>query len=109
MHIKFLVLFLMYVLEVSAIDEIAAVHRDLECLYEELSGEQQPPAQVSAIAQKVAKCRDRCYSAFSLLGKEKKAYESKIESLQKTPGEVDNNYSSCRILHRKTSRQSGWA
>jgi hypothetical protein len=74
--------------EVSAIDEIAAIHRDLESLFEELSGEQQPIAQVSEIAQKVATCRDRCYSAFSLLGEEKKAYERKIESLQKTPGEI---------------------
>jgi hypothetical protein len=73
---------------ITCVYEIAAAHRDLESLFKELSGEQQPITQVSEIAQKVATCRDRCYSAFSLLGEEKKAYERKIESLQKTPGEI---------------------
>ena len=64
--------------EASAIDEVAAVYRDLESLSEAL-GKEHPTAQVS---QKVVSCRDRCYLAFNHLGEEIKAYERKIESLQ---------------------------
>ena len=69
-------------------DKIAAVYQDLKSLSEELIKEQQPTTQGSAIAQKIASCRDICFSAFIHLGEEKKAYEHKIESLQKTQGEL---------------------
>ena len=63
-------------------DQVATLYRDLKSLSEELSEEQQPTIQVSAIAQKVASCHDRCYLAFNHLGEEWRAYERKIESLQ---------------------------
>ena len=63
-------------------DQVATLYRDLKSLSEELSEEQQSTTQVSAIAQKVASCRDRCYLAFNDLGEERRAYERKIESLQ---------------------------
>ena len=63
-------------------DEVAALYRDLKSLFEELSEEQQPVIQQSAIAEKVALYRDRCYSAFCHLGEERNKYEQKIKSLQ---------------------------
>ena len=66
----------------SVVDEIAALYRDFKSLSEKLSEEEQPTIQVSAIAKKVASCCDRCYLALNNLGKERRAYERKIESLQ---------------------------
>ena len=71
-----------FCIEIVAVDHVASLYQELKFLSDELSEEQQPTTQLSAITQKVASCRDRCYVAFNHLGVEMRQYERKIESLQ---------------------------
>ena len=67
---------------VTGTDEVAGLYRDLKSLSDELSEGEQSISQQAATTVKVAACRDKCYSAFRLLGKERKEYEDRIESLE---------------------------
>ena len=85
-----------YISEISAVDEVAALYRDLESLSEELSGAMQSTIQVSAIAQKVVSCCDRCYSAFIRLGKERKEHEQSLQNEQasgRNQGKLESYFS----------------